>query len=505
MNAYKEKKYMVWMLVLAFTFGFQSCKKESQSTVKPTPPPNNSGETDPPEIDRVDDFIWEAMNSWYYFSGNVPNLADSKDDDATKYANFLNGFSTPEELFKTLLDKQSETFSYMSKDYKELGGGLQAVHHSYGYEYSLLLYGGKDSNSILGYVRFVYPNSPAEKAGLKRGDIFLKVNGISLNVENYRSLLFNGEDYELSMAEIKEKTIYPLNKKVKVNKNTDIKRTPIWKTNVVDLNGQKVGYLSFAQFAYNFHSEMNAVFSDFKSQGVTDLVLDLRYNPGGSVLTAQYLASMIHTTDTNKELSELRYNSKHRNLNNKMYFQQTMKIKDKEFNTTGTERINSLNLNRLFVITSSNTASASEFIINSLRPYIPVTIIGDKTVGKNLGSITLVDSPSSDYTNKDNVNPTHKYGLQPIVSRVYNSKGESNYSNGFDADIQIRETQYLETMYPLGDEREVLFAKALEQICPSCRTQPIEPTTANMNFEEIAESSEVYNDYQILNIDGVFE
>lgn len=496
MNAYKNKKNMVLVLILALAFGFQSCKKDPQSTVKPTPPP---------KIDRVDDFIWEAMNSWYYFRGNVPNLADSKDDDATKYANFLNSFSTPDDLFKALLDKQSETFSYMSKDYKDLGGGLQAVHHSYGYEYSLLLYGGKGSDSILGYVRFVYPNSPAEKAGLKRGDIFLKVNGVSLNIGNYKSLLFNSENYELSMAEIREQTIYPLDKKIKVEKNTNLKRTPIWKTKVVDLNGQKVGYLSFAQFAYNFHSEMNAVFSDFKSEGVTDLVLDLRYNPGGSVLTAQYLASMIYSTDTNKELAELRYNNKHRQYNNKMYFQKTMKIKNKDFTTTGTESINSLNLSRLFVITSGSTASASEFIINSLRPYIPVTIIGDKTVGKNLGSITLVDSPSSDYTDKDKVNSTHKYGLQPIVSRVYNSKGESNYSNGFDADIRLRESQFLANLYPLGDEREQLFAKALEQICSGCRTQPLEPSTEGMHLVEVGESSEVYSDYQILNIDGVFE
>lgn len=504
MNIYKSKRSFVYVLVLLVAFGFQSCKKNDDTTVKPTPPPNNSGETDPPKIDRVDDFIWEAMNSWYYFNGNVANLADTKDDDATKYANFLNGFSTPETLFEALIDKNSETFSYLAKDYKDLGGGLQAIHHSFGYEYGLLVYDG-DSGAVLGYVRFVHPDSPAEKAGLKRGDIFLKVNGVNITRNNYQTLLFDKDSYELSMAEIKDKTIYPLDKKIKVEKNTNLKQTPIWKTNVVDLSGQKVGYLSFSQFAYNFHSEMNAVFADFKSKGVTDLVLDLRYNPGGSVLTAQYLASMIYSTDTSKQLAELRYNSKHSQYNNKMYFQNTMKIKDKDFNTIGTETINSLNLSRLFVITSGGTASASEFIINTLRPYIPVTLIGDQTVGKNLGSITLVDSPSSDYTDKDNVNATHKYGLQPIVSKVFNSKGESDYSKGFTADIKLRETQFLANMYPLGDEREQLFAKALEQICSGCRTMPLELSTDGMSFTEIAESSEVYSDYQILNIDGVFE
>ena len=496
----KLKAFSLLLFYVVLNTFFVACgDDDSGGGVTPIPDP------DPvPNVEAEDEnvFVWKALNSWYYFLDDVANLNDSKDDNENTFNTYLNTFNTPEALFQSLI---IDEFSYITDDYEQLGSSLSAIYDEFGFDYGLVLL--NDDVTVLGYVRYVFDDSPAADAGLERGDLFLQVNGTTLTRNNYTDLLFDEDEFDLTMADITEqedggKTISLTDEVITVT-NADYQKTPIWVSKVIDKGTQKIGYLHYSNFASNFHGELNAVFADFKAQGITDLVLDLRYNPGGSVLTAIYLNSMIHSTDTNKLMGSLQYNRKHQDANGNLYFENQLSLRDEDFEEIGTEAINTVNLNRLVVITSRSTASASEFVINALRPYMDVIIVGEQTVGKNLGSISLFDNPAEDWTEKEGANTSHTYGMQPIVSKLFNSSNQSDYDNGFAPDVEISEIAYLGEFKPLGDESEQLLAMALAQICPTCSFTP-ELTKVDVGQKYvISEKNAQYRNYQILDITGL--
>jgi C-terminal processing protease CtpA/Prc len=160
------------------------------------------------------------------------------------------------------------------------------------------------------------------------------------------------------------------------------------------------------------------------------------------------------------------HNSKHSDEDDIYFFQNTLNSYDSNGNKTGEEAINRLNsLDRLYVLTSGNTASASESVINGLKPFFPVILIGSTTYGKNVGSITLYDSETSGFTtSQDNANKNHNFAIQPIVFQFFNKLGESDFINGFAPDIEVLEWNYWNQILPYGDENEVVLKAALDDI-----------------------------------------
>ncbi|MBK5210324.1 MAG: peptidase S41, partial [Flavobacteriaceae bacterium] len=234
-----------------------------------------------------------------------------------------------------------------------------------------------------------------------------------------------------------------------------------------DVNGKKVGYLVYNGFRSSYNDELNTAFAYFKSEGIQELVLDLRLNGGGSVETTAYLASMIYANAGSDKFAILKYNSKHSDRNGTAYFYNTLNVYDVNDKKTGEETINRLtNINQLYVLTSGSTASASEMIINGLRPFMPVKVIGTTTYGKNVGSITLYDSPSSDFKDKNSANSAHLYAMQPIVFQIYNKLDQSDYINGFEPDLNLKveEFRFWNAILPFGDENEVVLKAALDDI-----------------------------------------
>ncbi|MGB5362351.1 MAG: S41 family peptidase, partial [Aureibaculum sp.] len=167
----------------------------------------------------------------------------------------------------------------------------------------------------------------------------------------------------------------------------------------------------------------------------------------------------------NEVFAQLNFNQKHSNENDNYNFENTLNIYNVSGNKTGEEPINRLNMiDRLYVLTSGSTASASEMIINGLKAFIPVIVIGTTTYGKNVGSITLYDSPSSDYTKESTANASHLYAMQPIVFQIFNKLGQSDYTQGFTPDIEVKEYQFWNNILPFGDENEVVLKAALDNI-----------------------------------------
>ncbi len=207
-----------------------------------------------------------------------------------------------------------------------------------------------------------------------------------------------------------------------------------------------------------FDEALNEAFVMFKSAGVTDLVVDLRYNPGGSTETAVDLGSMITGQFTGEVFYTEQWNSQ---IQAELEATQPESLIHR-FNqkiSTG-DAITSLGLNRVYVITTLSTASASELLINGLEPYIDVIQIGERTTGKFQASTTLYDSYN--FRRNSDVNLGHTYAVQPLIYKTLNAAGRTDYLNGLQPDIEIPEDYF--NLGILGDPEEPLLKAALNAI-----------------------------------------
>jgi C-terminal processing protease CtpA/Prc len=421
----------------------------------------------PPASLEIQDFIWKGMNLYYRWQADVPNLADDRFADQTALNTFLRDYPVPENLFNALrVNASIDRFSWIVSDYLELEGTLQGTTKNNGVDFGLSYKPGS-STELFGYVRYIIANSDASTKAIKRGDFFTAVNGTQLTLSNYESLLFGAnENYTLNLAEFNGTTIVGNGKSVSLTK-TVLSENPILINKVITSGAHKIGYLMYNGFYANYDMQLNDAFAALKSQGVTDLVLDLRYNSGGSVQSATRLASMITGQFKGKVFAKQQWNAK---IN--AYFE--AENPDALFNyftdKIETTAINSLNLNKVYILTSASSASASELVINGLEPHINVVQIGDVTVGKNVGSVTLYDSPSF---GSENRNPNHRYAMQPIVLNIVNSVGFGDYYTGLQPDFSVKET--LSTLGVLGDSAEPLLSTAIGKITGTTRMSKQSP------------------------------
>ena len=207
---------------------------------------------------------------------------------------------------------------------------------------------------------------------------------------------------------------------------------------------------------------MNTAFGTLKSQGITELVLDLRYNGGGSIATATRLASMITGQFNNQVFAKEQWNTKLEDYYNSTNPSTLLNLFTNKLGNN--EGLSSLNLTKVYILTTKSSASASELVINGLKPYIEVIQIGDVTTGKNVGSVTLYDSPSF---SKTNVNSKHRYAMQPIVLKIVNKVGFGDYINGLEPTLLLKED--FGNLGILGDSNEPLLQLAINTIMGSGR------------------------------------
>ena len=440
----KSKFSLLFVVLFVFTF-FIGCQKDQDDIIQPSP--TNL---------EVQNFIWKGLNQYYLWQADVPNLADNRFANQTALDAFLVNYKVPKDLFDALrVSPTIDRFSWMVDDYVTLEQSLQGTSKNNGVEFGLS-YKPNSTTEVFGYVKYIIPGSDAATKDIRRGEMFTAVNGTQLTVSNYESLLFGTNDsYTLTMADYNGTTINSNGKTVILTKTT-LTENPILIKNVITVGTKKIGYLMYNGFYADFDLQLNNAFGDFKAQGITDLVLDLRYNSGGSVRTATYLASMITGQFTGKVFAKQQWNSK---IN--AYFEKEDPNGLRNFFTDkiGSTAINSVNMSKVYFLTTKSTASASELIINGLKPHINVVQIGDVTTGKNVGSVTLYDSP--DFTAK-NRNANHKYAMQPIVLKIVNSDGFGDYFNGLTPTHELKET--ISTFGVLGNENEPLLKLAIAKI-----------------------------------------
>jgi len=446
------------LLLLLATAVFSACSSDD-SDPKPTPVEG----TEPTEIAK---FIWEGLNTYYLWVNDVPALNLTKDSEDWQKA--LNAYDKDyNSLFNSFLylenaqGEEVDRWSWIVDDYIKQEEAFSGVSKSFGYEYKLTKYSNTDG--VFGYVTYILPNSPASETELKRGDIFVSVDGTDLDISNYRELLFSQDSYSLGLADLTSSGITANDKKISITAVEGYEENPILLTRTKEAGGKKVGYLVYNSFigTSKFNLALNDSIAKLKDAGVTEMVLDLRYNGGGSLYTDQLLCSMITGSHTGELLFESKYNTTLSNYYVDNYGENALKdffvdkIKDNDGGTIAT--INSLNMDRIFVLTSNSSASASEQLINGLRPYIDVVLIGTTTSGKYTSSITVYDYVDNNGTK----NPNHTWAMQPIVGKVANSRGDSDFGSGFTPNYTRNEWDYLGDIKPLGDDTEPLLAAAL--------------------------------------------
>jgi carboxyl-terminal processing protease len=420
-----------------------------------------------PSTLTIKDFVWKGMNLYYLWKEDVPDLADTRFSTQTQLNVFLNPFANPTAVFNALrIDNTIDRFSVIYSDYSVLEGVLSGNTLNNGMDYGLRYKTGSIT-SIYGWVRYIIPNSDAATKNISRGAIFYAINGTPLTIDNYRALLAN-ETYTVDLANYDNGAITPNGQSVSLTK-TNLAENPILMHSVINQGQHNIGYLMYNGFYPSYDNQLNAVFGDFKSQDVTSLVLDLRYNSGGSVATATKLASMITGQFPGQLFARQQWNARVQ-----AYF---LSNNPSSLENKFISGYNSLNLNKVYILTSKSSASASELVINCLKPYINVIQIGDKTTGKNVGSVTLYDSPT--FT-KNNVNSSHKYAMQPIVLKVVDKNGFGDYTAGITPTYSLVEN--LGNLGELGNTSEPLLSAAIIQIVASGRSMPQNPAVIERDF-----------------------
>ncbi|MDC1081257.1 S41 family peptidase [Flavobacteriaceae bacterium] len=417
-----------------------------------------------PDVE-VHDFIWTELNQYYFWQEEVENLADSKKNDALKYKSYLEEIADPSDFFDSLKHPE-DRFSWIDDNYVNLENQLAGISSSNGMKFYVTRQ-CSGCDELVAVVTYVLPGSDAAQKGIERGDLITAVNGEDLDTTNYVNLLYGDSmSYTVGLAEYNtaSDSFDDLGESVTLDKVENFQENPIHKNIILDEGGRKVAYLMYNKFLSGFNQELIDTFSEFAAENVTQLVLDLRYNGGGSVLTCVYLASMITGQFTDQIFSKQVWNSKllayFEEINNNSNDNDDYELNN-YFVSTTTDGVSlpSLNLSNIYVITSGRSASASELLINGLAPHINVVQIGDTTYGKNVASITLYD-----YVDLNNrvKNPNHTYAMQPIVLKSANSADFSDYGNGLIPDVVLKERST--NLGTLGSTDEPLLALALSQI-----------------------------------------
>lgn len=398
-------------------------------------------------------WIYDTMNEWYLWRDEMPPMS-----------NYTDYFSNSEAFFKKLLSSKDK-YSYMEIQEEASYPQSRSINlgSSYGFDFALYVDPVSQSSSSpkrAARILYVLPNSPASEAGLKRGDWIVGIGEEQLTTKNYMSLThgpavslttstiqyaYNSETSEIESIQWGTDSIILLSAARRVEDN------PFYVDTLYRINGRRIAYLMYNRFSTGpddtgteteYANQMRQIFAKFKSENPTDFILDLRYNPGGYLSCAQLLASLLTPeVGLGKIFCTLRFNDK------KMSQNQTMLL---EKSLAGAAN---LNLGKLYIITSATTASASESVINGLRPIMGddnVILVGTQTEGKNVASLTF-DSP-------------YNFILHPIVANVYNGDGFGDYSDGFLPTYEIDELNYINPFYPLGDTREVMLHTTLDII-----------------------------------------
>jgi len=429
------KRWLTWVVISVLLF--TGCEKKEI-------PVEEEKVQASAQVQKINGFIKDVMTDVYLWYDKLPDI-DIKYETNSK------------DYFQKLL-YSDDKWSYITDDITAFEQSLQGVEKTYGYSLTFGTFvnaSGAPTGNYFGIVEYVYPETPASKAGFARGDLIIKLDGGNITKDNYRSLL-SGTSVSVTKGTLTSNGITPGATITLVAEELHL--DPVLMYKIIERDGHKIGYLVYLQYIPSYNStSLNLALQYFRENQISDLVLDLRYNPGGYTTAAQYLTSSIApltTVDNKSTLVSYQWNDKYQAYwvsNNKpeqlgVKFDPNVPVK--------------LGLDKVYVLTGRGTASASELTICGLEPYMDVVIVGDTTYGKYTASITI--KPEDWYQNESDYTGFKNWGMQPIIMRYANSQGITNFKNGFAPDFRVSDE--LLPAFPLGELTEPLLKKAVENI-----------------------------------------
>ena len=489
------KLKQIFFLTAIVLVTFASCKKTDPTPV-PVPPSGT-----PTRAELTKDSIFLYAKQLYLWSDALPTydafkprgytskstdflnyeseliaLANSAKNPATNiaYEYYANGTDTKYSYISDIANKNPTAYIPNKTSAVDLEGN----GNDFGLKISA--YGQNEGGvePFVLYVTAVYQNSPADKAGMVRSHKILKINNQTIGA-NYTAER-DGINTALNATSIKLEGITHVNGipdapfTVNLTK-ASYKSSPVYAAKVFTSGSKKIGYLAYARFSNlnNSKPEFDAAFAKFAAENVSELIVDLRYNGGGYVSTAEYLINQIAPSSLNdKVMYSEHYNALMQSggatiLNNQPYLDATGKVQffsngklityaDLDYSLKGNTEVFLKNgpltgVSKVVFIVSGNTASASELVINSLKPYITVKMVGTQTYGKPVGFFPI--------------RLENKYEVYYSLFQTKNSLGQGDYYSGFAPDIPFTDVRGSldDPRNNFGDPQEYYTSVALKE------------------------------------------
>lgn len=428
---------------------------------------------------KIIDYIDQRLSQEYYWLDEVEEK-QSRFNRNLKWENYLDAslamLSTNSDDGYINSKGQRVFYSYIRKSNSTTRATVAGF--GIGLHYTIAVIDSE--NQHYGFVvEKVYPDSPAERAGVLRGDVITMIGNSYINPSNYATRFNSIEQNTASSLELKlrrqsDNTTHD----VELTK-ASYSETPVIYSDVIEVDNQKIGYLAYTSFVGEYDEELLNAIREIKAQGATDLVLDLRCNSGGSVLSAVKLCSALLPIDyEGRVLCHLERNKRN-----------TVVQKQADYLVENSGEI--LRLERLYVICSDYTASASELVVMGLRGLdFPVMLIGSQTEGKNCGM---------DVTTRTISNTTVEFA--PITFMCFNAKGNGDWGEGIvpDIDLTSEDNEYgvCDKNYPLprttwGDyQHDIALATALAKLTGKSLMQPATRSSVAIEASDISLPREV--------------
>lgn len=427
-----------------------------------TNPGENNGKTEETsniteETKLANIFAREALEIYYYWNKEISGDLD-KLDPATN----ADPIATVEEIRYHDGENQIDKWTMLTDNMEEFTSSVQGVSTTYGFT-PVVYYISENSNQLIAAVAYVSKDSPAEKAGLKRGDIIYQIDGKMLTIDNYMDLYYSS-NITLSFAEFNGLEIIPTDKEVSMSA-IEMYENPILCDTIYNLNGKKVGYLAYSSFDLKSIQELINICKEFKREGVEELILDLRYNGGGYVITECVLASILapQVNVTNKDIFEQEdYNEffteyyKKNGISTVTRFETEYNYDDIDLNVSTKDA--NIGLEKIYGIISGNSASASEALLSGLMPYMDIELIGQQSHGKYCTGWMLSAKDAYEQVPQAIKN----WGIYVMVSIYKNASNETPcMPDGLIPDTEAEDNPF--EPYQLGDENEAMLKVALEK------------------------------------------
>lgn len=403
-----------------------ACSKKDDTPAVPSGPVTQQ---------EINNWVLDSMRYFYLWNDQLP---------ASPNANLET------TAFFTSIKNTADRFSLLYNP-EDAATYANDIRSKYGIDYSVISWPQRPEG-VIGVIKLVVPGSYAAAAGLKRGSYFTRINETSLTAGNAATLseqLRTAATGTLTPATITSDAITegaPVS--LVINRVTE---NPVYSSALVSFVPRKTGYIFYNAFIDGYNNNLLNVFRQFKSQGIAELIIDIRYNTGGSLAAAAMLTALI-APDVTEKSTFVQYSGNHHLGSRTLDFATALSVPENAdpvpFSALASAR---LSLPRIFLLTGSQTVSAAELLVNNLKPYTNVVQIGETTVGKDKGAVIVKDMRSPRRI---------PWVIQPITYRLSNASGNGNYTQGIVPQYMIDEMSR-QPLLPLGDVNDPLVAKAL--------------------------------------------